>query len=73
MKLNQLRGRSIDLEKEQIYYEKIVARVEVHGSKKAKAKRLEALEEGQLPKVDFKKIQQQVVLQTIARLSHRRA
>ncbi len=73
MKLNQLRGRSIDLEKEQIYYEKIVARVEVYGSKKAKAKKLEALEEGRLPKVDLKKLQQQVVLQTIARLAHRRA
>ncbi len=73
MKLNQLRGRSIDLEKEQIYYEKIVARVEVHGSKKAKAQRLEALEEGRFPKIDLKKIQQQVVQQTIARLAHRRA
>ncbi len=73
MKLNQLRGRRIDLEKEQVYYDKIVARVEVHGSKKAKAKKLEALEEGRLPKVDLQKLQQQVVINAIARLASRRA
>jgi hypothetical protein len=73
MKLNQLRGRPIDLEKQQRYYEKIVQKVEVFGSKKAKAKRLEELEQGKIPRVDLKKLQQQVVLNTIAKLANRRA
>ncbi len=72
MKLNQLRRRPIDLEKEQRYYDKIVERVEVFGSKKAKVKRLEELEEGKIPRVNLKKLQQLVVLNTIAKL-HRRA
>ncbi|NPA48947.1 MAG: DUF1992 domain-containing protein [Thermodesulfobacteria bacterium] len=73
MKLNQVRRRPINLEKEQRYYDKIVERVEVFGSKKAKAKRLEALEEGQVPRVDFKRIEQQTVLMVMARLNARRS
>jgi len=73
MKLNQIRRRPINFEKEQRYYEKIVERVEVFGSKKAKAKRLEALEEGKVPRVDFKRIEHQTVLTVMARLHARRS
>lgn len=73
MKLNQVRRRPINLEKEQRYYDKIVERVEVFGSKKAKAKRLERLEEGETPKVDYKQIEQKTILSVMARLSARRA
>ncbi len=73
MKLNQIRRRPINLEKEQRYYEKIVQRVEVFGSKKAKARRLEALEEGRIPQVDFKRIEQQTILNVMARLHARRS
>ncbi|GEM_PF-155782 len=69
MKLNQLRPRSINLEKEQRYYQKIVERIQVYGSKKAKAKRLERLEAGEIPRVDYKKIEQQTVLTTMAKLN----
>ncbi len=72
MKLNQLRRRPINLEKEQRYYNKIVERVEVFGSKKAKAKRLERLEEGKVPKIDLNKIQQKTTLNIIAKLYNRR-
>lgn len=73
MKLNQVRRRPINLEKEQRYYDKIVERVEVFGSKKAKAKRLERLEAGEVPQVDYKRIEQKTILSVMARLSARRA
>lgn len=73
MKLNQVRRRPINLEKEQRYYDKIVERVEVFGSKKAKAKRLERLEAEEVPQVDYKRIEQKTILSVMARLSARRA
>ncbi len=73
MKLNQLRGRPVNLEKEQRYYDKIVERIEVFGSRKAKARQLERLEAGHVPRVDFKRLEQQTVLMTFARLSAKRS
>ncbi|WP_022852305.1 DnaJ family domain-containing protein [Thermodesulfatator atlanticus] len=72
MKLNQFRSRPIKLEKDQYYYQKIVEKIEVFGSKKSKAKRLEELEDGRVPKVDYKRIQQQTVLHALMRLHRRR-
>ena len=73
MKLNQLRRRPINLEKEQRYYNKIVEKIEVFGSKKAKARQLERLEAGEVPKVDYKKIEQKTLLTVMAKLHARRA
>jgi len=73
MKLNQIRRRPIDLEKEQRYYQKIVEKIEVFGSRKARAKRLERLEAGETPKVDYKQLEQKTLLMTLARLSARRS
>ncbi|WP_068542590.1 DnaJ family domain-containing protein [Thermodesulfatator autotrophicus] len=72
LKLNQVRHRPINLEKEQRYYEKIVQKVEVFSSKKSKAKTLEKLEEGQVPKIDYKRIEQQTILFTLSRLARRK-
>ncbi len=72
MKLNQLRRRPINLEKEQRYYNKIVEKIEVFGSKKAKARQLERLEAGEVPKVDYKKIEQKTLLTVMAKLHARR-
>ncbi|WP_457755727.1 DnaJ family domain-containing protein [Thermodesulfatator indicus] len=70
LKLNQFRPKPMHLEKEQRYYEKIVEKIEVFGSKKARAKQLEKLEEGQIPKIDYKRIEQQTILSAVARLAN---